>query len=196
MLDAITTAKLGLTEQVAHALNGIGVRPVLSGSVGLKLCLSRYTNGRIDDVLKVLPTDDIDLFVPATYLSGEGWEKLVDAMSSVGFSRDLRPEALPHDFVSEEGQVVSFGDEDWPEMGIGHAIFVADEIGDARILSMPIDMYEFLYERLLNDGSRLVNGKGDAEKLRLVRRAADIVEGDDESGRRERGRESIRPSHH
>lgn len=178
MLDRNTLEKLDVAEDVALALNAIGIRPVLSGAVGLKLCLSRHTNGRIDGELAGLPVDSIDMFVPASCLTGSRWEGLMQVMALIGFSRKEGDGAGPYDFVSDEnGQVVSFADESWPEMGIGPGTFVANGIGMAHIRTMPIDMYDFLYERLLTDDGRISCRDDDRMKLDLVRRANAIADG-------------------
>lgn len=45
MLDQATTARARVAEETSLALNGIGISPVVSGSVDLKLCLSRHAAG-------------------------------------------------------------------------------------------------------------------------------------------------------
>jgi hypothetical protein len=62
-------------------------------------------------------------------------------------------------------------------MGIGPGTFVANGIGMAHIRTMPIDMYDFLYERLLTDDGRVSCRDDDGAKLDLVRRANAIADG-------------------
>lgn len=172
MLDEPTIAKLRLAERVAALMGGIGVCPVLSGSVGLKLCLSLLSDGQIDDELAALPTDDIDLFVPGSLLVGDGWDTLRSVMIDGGFRHDLTPDALPHDFIDNEtGVVISFSDEDWPEMGIGRESFATAPLGDQQVLVVPAELYLRLYERLITEPARIAAGKRDAEKLALIRHA-------------------------
>lgn len=172
MPDSGMIQRLEITRRVAQGLNGIGLEPVLSGSVGLKLAISEETGGRMDDMLSAFEVDDVDLFVPQESLVGVAWKSLSHVMVGNGFARNLSEDAAPHDFVDgRTGIVVSFGAEDWDESMMGPASFVPRCLGGSWIRVIGLGGYERLYSVMADDERRIACGKRDKEKLRLIRQA-------------------------
>lgn len=150
--------KLAAFLSLARRLNKLAVRPLLYGSLGLKLLTGEALNA-----------DDIDVLLPGEFL-GPRWPELCALMEEEGYTLADEHE---HAF-QREGLCCAFAPVEELESFAGVAVRQIPHHRMAtgtHFLLLTLEQYLQVYTASARDGYRAeVRGKKDSEKIALIRR--------------------------
>lgn len=135
--------------EIARKLNGIGITPLLMGSVGLEVVTDRSWDAQDLDIH--VPGDKRGWEVPAE-TSIHNWSEIVEIMESMGYTLiDLHE----HEF-SKEGQSVEFGIIDTlPDFsGVRIEDLEIHRIGEVNYYLLNPEQYLRVYEASSQDSYR------------------------------------------
>ncbi|MGM0752494.1 MAG: phosphoribosylanthranilate isomerase [Bacillota bacterium] len=156
--------KFNVFIEVARKLNGIGITPLLMGSVGLEVVTDRSWDAQDLDIH--VPGDKRGWEVPAE-TSIHNWNEIVEIMNSMGYTLiDLHE----HEF-SKDGLSVEFGIIDTlPEFaGIKIEDLKVHQNGDVRYYLLNPQQYLHVYEASSKDSYRAdQNNHKDLSKMEYL----------------------------